>query len=62
MGNGKYVRLLEQQSCSQKEDSGCQAADSDKGSLGEEKVEENKEIVHRHTRRQVQFREGANAE
>ena len=57
--NGKYIRLLEQQSCSQKEDSGCQATDSDKGSLGDEKVDESKERVHRNTRRQVQFTEGA---
>ena len=57
--NGKYIRLLDQQNSSQKEDSGCQAADSNKGSLGDEKVDETKERVHRHTRRQIQFREGA---
>ena len=59
MRNGKYITFIEQQNCSQKEDRGCQATDSDKGSLGDEKVDETKERVHRHTRRQVQFREGA---
>ena len=59
MRNGKYIRLLEQQNCSQKEGSGYQATDSDNGSLGGEKFDENKDRVHRHTRRQVQFREWA---
>ena len=59
MRNGKYIRLLGQQACSQKEDSGYLAADSDKGSLGDEKVNETEGRVHRHTRRQVQFRERA---
>ena len=39
--------------------SGYQATDSDMGSLGGEKVDETKDRVHRHTRRQVQFREWA---
>ena len=57
--NGKYIRLLEQQACSQKEDSDYQAAGLDKGSLGDEKVDDSEGRVHRHTRRQVQFREQA---
>ena len=57
--NGKYIRLLEEQACTQKEDSDYQAADLDKGPLGDENVDESEGRVHRHTRKQVQFREQA---
>ena len=60
--NGKYIGLIEQQDCSQKECVCLQSdTDSGKGSLGDEKSYETRERVQnldrQRPRRQVQFRE-----